>query len=78
MMRWDGDETYLLRIFGTLIIDLRISRSAGLAVIFFVESAVLVKKGLVFLSAAAQSACSEENLLDTLSFVFQFFWYCSG
>ena len=77
-MRWDGDETYLLRKFGTLISDLQILRSAGLVVILFAESAVLVKKGLVFLSADAQSGCSEESLLDTLSFVSQFFWYCSG
>ena len=61
MMRWDVDETYLLRTLGTLIIDLPISRSAGLVIILFAESAVPIKKELVFLSTAAQSVCSEEN-----------------
>ena len=61
MIRWDGDETYLLRTLGTLIIDLSIPRSAGLVIILFAESAVPIKEGLVFSSTAAQSMCSEEN-----------------
>ena len=62
----------------TLILELQFSPSAGLVIILFAKSAIPIPKGVSVFKRSCTKRVQRGKLLDTLSIVSQFFWYCSG